>query len=656
MEDEIEPDSHTGYYSSSFYADLDVRDWIFPHRVKDISHEEIWNSHKSLSSRDCYQYESLEARSDAFRLLYIDIGDDLEPITCSLQVARPGTSYSAISYMWGTDTRSLPIQIDEQTFLVSEKLWWGLWHLRRPRGVGGERWQGPQGPFWIDAICINQADLIERNQQVAIMGDIYGGADHVYIWFGRDTAGGGLYNMLSDLQILVHDHETNSALSGLALFFENEYWRRVWIVQELILARDVLVIYGFYVIPWKILEDAFRLLEAKTEFSRSSHPLLTSPAAKIIKLRMRRDAGADLLSYWAMFEDSRCSDPRDKAFGFLGLNGKLASHRNTLQELKADYMVSLVELFQQMLGLRRYGGSEEWVSASHTERQLETYDPRHRDASWKQKMSQCRDIKDRETHDYHQLAIAFSQFFCRLLFGDIPSAPKPEFLTQQPFSSERELFQCEGYIVGILKSDLGPSGISEISESDRRRLGPWHRQHPDISKEESSTCSSRDFIFSQQWEDQKPPFDWDFNATHIHHSSCGQPVMACSTTTGCDHKPEPRVFETDTRLRLHTVGDARPGDSLCRFAKCDVAAIFRHMRDLEDHKLYRGAPMNRTRKEYHLVGRAMVSMGEGEVPTRLHEHTARTFRHSVLDLGRDKNNTAIMEQYFDAKTLRYLTG
>ncbi|CAH0045103.1 unnamed protein product [Clonostachys solani] len=653
MEYEIQPALPAGFYTSNLH--LDVRDWLIPRRAKHISHEEICNSHKSLSSRAFYQYESLEASSDAFRLLYIDIGDELEPITCSLQVARPGTSYSAISYMWGTGTGSLPIQVDEQTFLVSEKLWWGLWHLRRPRGVGGERWQGPQGPFWIDAICINQADVIERNQQVAIMGDIYTGADHVYIWFGRDTAGGGLFNMLSDLQILVQDHKTNNALPGLALFFENDYWRRVWIVQELILARDVLIVYGFHVVPWKVLEDVFRLLEAKAEFSWSSHPLLTSPAAKIIELRMRRDIGGDLLSYWRMFEDSQCSDPRDKAFGFLGLNGRLASHRNTLQELKADYMISLVELFQQMLGLRRYGGSEEWISASHTERQLETYHPRHRDASWKQKMSRCRDIKEREIHGHYQSTIAFSQFFCRLLFGESPSAADSESLTGQSFSSDRELFESQGHIMGILKNDLGPADISELSDSDRTRLRPWHRQRSDASKDKSSMCNSRDFIFSQKWQDQTPPFDWDFNAIHIHHTSCGQPAIPCSTTTGCDHKPEPRVFETDSGLRVYTVGDARTGDYLCRFEKCDVAAVFRHMGDAEDHKFYRGAPVKRTRKEYHLVGRAMVSMGEGEEPTRLHEHTARTFRHSVLEPGHDKSHTAIMEQYFDAKTLRYLT-
>jgi hypothetical protein len=40
-------------------------------------------------------------------------------------------------------------------------------------------------PFWIDAICINQLDVPERNQQLAMMKWIYFRADTVVIWLGR---------------------------------------------------------------------------------------------------------------------------------------------------------------------------------------------------------------------------------------------------------------------------------------------------------------------------------------------------------------------------------------------------------------------------------------------------------------------------------------
>jgi hypothetical protein len=38
--------------------------------------------------------------------------------------------------------------------------------------------------FWIDAICINQDDIPERNSQVQMMGDIYTNATFVMIWLG----------------------------------------------------------------------------------------------------------------------------------------------------------------------------------------------------------------------------------------------------------------------------------------------------------------------------------------------------------------------------------------------------------------------------------------------------------------------------------------
>jgi hypothetical protein len=36
--------------------------------------------------------------------------------------------------------------------------------------------------LWIDAICINQADLDERKQQVQLMRDVYSGASRVVVW------------------------------------------------------------------------------------------------------------------------------------------------------------------------------------------------------------------------------------------------------------------------------------------------------------------------------------------------------------------------------------------------------------------------------------------------------------------------------------------
>ena len=39
--------------------------------------------------------------------------------------------------------------------------------------------------LWIDAICINQDDMAERNAQVAMMADIYDRAMNVCVWLGE---------------------------------------------------------------------------------------------------------------------------------------------------------------------------------------------------------------------------------------------------------------------------------------------------------------------------------------------------------------------------------------------------------------------------------------------------------------------------------------
>lgn len=43
----------------------------------------------------------------------------------------------------------------------------------------------PEGRFWIDAICINQEDLLERSSQVSFIIDIYDRAENVMVWLGR---------------------------------------------------------------------------------------------------------------------------------------------------------------------------------------------------------------------------------------------------------------------------------------------------------------------------------------------------------------------------------------------------------------------------------------------------------------------------------------
>jgi hypothetical protein len=44
--------------------------------------------------------------------------------------------------------------------------------------------------LWVDAVCINQQDKSERNEQVRWMGEIYSSVQQVIIWLGKEAEGG----------------------------------------------------------------------------------------------------------------------------------------------------------------------------------------------------------------------------------------------------------------------------------------------------------------------------------------------------------------------------------------------------------------------------------------------------------------------------------
>lgn len=61
-------------------------------------------------------------------------------------------------------------------------------------------------PIWIDQVCINQGDHVERDQTVSLMGKIFGHADEVIAWLGRcsDEIASGI-NLLRFLGETVSD-------------------------------------------------------------------------------------------------------------------------------------------------------------------------------------------------------------------------------------------------------------------------------------------------------------------------------------------------------------------------------------------------------------------------------------------------------------------
>jgi hypothetical protein len=255
-------------------------------------------------------------------------------------------SYLALSYTWGSPNAGKSISIDGKSFEVRDNLWDFLneactrgtftrrptptsEHLRTMRMMfPGTCIPGEEQDFlWIDAICIDQSQVEERNHQVAMMGKIYSRAYEVLVWLGQSTPliAELLYNMhgleVDEYHKLVwateiEPDEKKRMQSGLEDLCRVEYWERLWVVQEYLLAKSVDMWCGTdSVDPEKIKWLVYMVFMIPY--------LARSPAMRLLQARDVRNVHTEQLSLQRHLEDfgirMKCADVRDRVYGLLAL-------------------------------------------------------------------------------------------------------------------------------------------------------------------------------------------------------------------------------------------------------------------------------------------------------------------------------------------------
>ncbi|ORY15938.1 heterokaryon incompatibility, partial [Clohesyomyces aquaticus] len=85
--------------------------------------------------------------------------------------------YDALSYVWGRPDPLSPktLEVNGGVLKITTNL-----HAALTAVMKGSA----NLTIWVDAVCINQEDLLERNQQVAMMSQIYKSATTVRIYLG----------------------------------------------------------------------------------------------------------------------------------------------------------------------------------------------------------------------------------------------------------------------------------------------------------------------------------------------------------------------------------------------------------------------------------------------------------------------------------------
>ena len=182
-------------------------------------------------------------------------GDENEEIICELDQypihRRP--PYDALSYTWGLPGYEKRVKINGKSFFVRPNLYAFLLQRRQRKD---------NSFLWIDAICIDQHNVEERNFVVSLMDQIFERADTVYVWLGaeagytadafdvlRQADQARQYRPLSDdgeLYILewLQTPEMKAKWPALLELCQARYWTRVWIIQEVVLASRVVLCCG----------------------------------------------------------------------------------------------------------------------------------------------------------------------------------------------------------------------------------------------------------------------------------------------------------------------------------------------------------------------------------------------------------------------------
>jgi hypothetical protein len=147
--------------------------------------ESILAKVKSPFHRQRYAYKKLPTPL-SFRLIKVDKANPW--VICNMETfhLRDPPAFQALSYCWGKYGKSSDIWVNKKLLQVSPNLKHGLQRLHKYYN----RW-ATNSWVWIDQICINQEDFLERTQQVRLMRAIYQQAVTTVIWLGLDDGSAG---------------------------------------------------------------------------------------------------------------------------------------------------------------------------------------------------------------------------------------------------------------------------------------------------------------------------------------------------------------------------------------------------------------------------------------------------------------------------------
>ncbi|KAF2023074.1 HET-domain-containing protein, partial [Setomelanomma holmii] len=348
--------------------------WVRSKRLRDLKTIHIrWRLQHAHRMRRPLQVREI-------RLLQVQPGNILSTISCDFLYVdlKSAKDYAALSYTWGSAAPTIPILLHGKVTLVSENLYLALLHLRK-RSVE---------LIWVDALCINQEDLAERARQVSHMDEVYRRASLVWVWLGDSDPFSGL--AFDGLHSLGQHLDWDGAVPqrhlekeldrhpqrwrAISELLYRPWFRRMWIIQEVLSARRAIMICGEDVIELdlflKIIYSLFKaeMLKSVLAFHPKRHELSGGPLKVVldqlgffVKAKFhitdflaRHEFKKTLLNFMAETRLAEATNPLDKIYGIfslaidarsLGYWHSSEGKRSPRRPFEIDYTLTKEELF-----------------------------------------------------------------------------------------------------------------------------------------------------------------------------------------------------------------------------------------------------------------------------------------------------------------------
>lgn len=326
-----------------------------------------------LQSRRNFHHEPIDTTKGQIRLMKLNRNLSYDGhLQCELSIVnlsqKPG--YKAVSYVWGPSNPVHIIIIGGRQYTIRANLWRFLYMFR----LRLQKDDAENDDFlWIDQITIDQSNVSERNHQVQLMTEIFSNAGQVIAWLGWPDpvyvpikTALEAHSHLDNRHTLTwercclaivdyghvcpicdrHYHRTQGkALTAVQSpdLLGSPYWTRLWVTQEVVLARKIVFFNGNEQLSPSELRNYC------SSFTLAEVDQVMEHIEALLRMRSqysgrRGEAGYTLMQVFAVINTTslQCAEPRDLVFGMLGM-------LRFSERVTVDYSLPAGEVFAMLL-------------------------------------------------------------------------------------------------------------------------------------------------------------------------------------------------------------------------------------------------------------------------------------------------------------------